>query len=126
MIETKTEVVEYSNPRTEALIEDWPFGKKTCKARFEVQKHPRFGQRVARYTENKTRTGWNSPKCSTYTSKVAILDGSDGRTYIGMYHDMYDHITIMQGTMKFQAEVICKNTANYGIVKALILSADAE
>lgn len=97
----------FSNPRTEALIEDWPFGRQTCKARFEVETDKRGMQRVARYTENKTRTGWNKPKRTTYAKQWKIVDGDDGKTYLVEFSNTYGaRITVTPGTMKFTHESV--------------------
>lgn len=68
-------MIQLSNPRTKAVIEDWPLGgsrRGTCT--FEVESNRR-GQRVNRVTTGK-------PKRTTYHSKCAIVDGDDGRTYV--------------------------------------------
>ncbi len=92
----------FSNPRREVQVDDWPFGRHTCKARFVVESHPKRGERVSRVTENKTRTGWNKPKCTTYAPRQVILDGDDGRVYL-LSATRYtpDMIVVTAGTMKY-------------------------
>ena len=67
-----------SNPQMEVVIDDWPIGRQRCKAWFAVETGPR-GERVSRRTENKSRTGWNAPKYTTYAMRACIVDGDDGR-----------------------------------------------
>jgi len=89
-----------SNPRTEAVIEDWPIGRRRCRAWFAVESGPR-GERASRRTENRDRTGWNAPKLTTYAARVRIVDGDDGRTYIA--RDVGSHINVMRGDMERDA-----------------------
>ena len=94
-----------SNPRGEAIIEDWPIGRQRCRARFTVERDPKRGQRVARETENKARTGWNAPKRSTYSTSAAIVDGFDGKTYFLTWSAEYGMITLHEGTMKYSTSI---------------------
>ena len=66
----------YSNPRKIAKIDNWPLGgnkRGTCI--FKVESNGNKGERVGRTTTGATKYG-------TYSPKVAIVDGDDGRTYI--------------------------------------------
>lgn len=90
--------ITYSNPRTYALIENWPSGGKRVTARFSIEVDPKRGERAVRVTDGK-------PKKLTFARKQRIVDGSDGRTYIAELCD-YGFVTIMRGDMKFQEEVI--------------------
>jgi hypothetical protein len=101
-----TKQLTFSNPRKEAMIEDWPIGRQRCRASFMVETHPTRGERVCRVTENKSRTGWNAPKRTTYGSKCVIVDGSDGRTYILDHSGDYGMITIRDGNMKHTKETV--------------------
>ena len=92
--------MKYSNPRLAHEATDWPFGRHTCRAKFVVETHPKRGQRVLRYTENKTRTGWNKPKTTTYAPMTRIVDGDDDRTYIISASRYGDMVCVMPGTMK--------------------------
>src|SRR3989304_4779403 len=73
--------VELSNPRREAVIDNWPFGRERCTAKFSIEVDPRCGERAVRITSDR-RGGWNSPKKLTYARHARICDGSDGKTYI--------------------------------------------
>ncbi|HEV2098526.1 MAG TPA: hypothetical protein VGR45_06315 [Stellaceae bacterium] len=86
----------YSNPRMSAVIEDWPIGRKTCAATFQIEQNGQRGERAVRTTIGK-------PKKLTYATKARIVDGDDGRTYIVelAYHG---GITVMKGTMDHVAE----------------------
>ena len=79
-------IPQFSNPRREAMIDDWPIGRQRCRCWFQVERTNR-GERVARRTENKTRTGWNQPKRTTYGDRCAIVDGDDGRTWLLSYRN---------------------------------------
>lgn len=103
------ELVTFSNPRKEAEFDDWPYGRHRCKCRFVVESKVtgssgKRAERVARTTENKTRTGWNKPKRTTYADRFVIVDGSDGKTYLLAWSKPYQHVTIwlsdVQHTLK--------------------------
>ena len=89
-----------SNPRTEAIIENWPIGRQRCRAWFAVESGPR-GERASRRTENRDRSGWNAPKLTTYALRTRIADGDDGRTYV--VRDVHSHINVMRGDMQHDA-----------------------
>lgn len=93
----------YTNPRTEAVIDDWPIGRQRCRARFWVETDAKRGERVARTTENKTRTGSNKPKRTAYASRSVIVDGDDGRTYI---LQLGSHIAVLCGDMQHSREIV--------------------
>ena len=81
-METMTRTIQFSNPRKSAEFPDWPLGSNVRgTAKFEVE-YAKKGQRVSRVTQNKTKTGWNAPKLTTYADKVVIVDGDDGKTYL--------------------------------------------
>ena len=86
------ELPTFSNPRTEAMIDNWPIGRQRCRCHFVVEtggKGRKGGQRVARTTENKTRTGWNKPKRTTYAQQFVIVGGDDGKTWLLSYGTTY-------------------------------------
>jgi len=87
----------YSNPRLEAIIENWPSGNRRVTATFLVEVSDR-GERVSR-----TTTG--APKKLTYAKKARIVDGSDGRTYL-LTLTVYGGITVYQSNMKFEQETV--------------------
>src|ERR1035441_8551481 len=97
--------MNYSNPRMTATIPDWPSGSKRVTARFEIEQHPKRGERAGR-----TTTG--EPKKLTYAVRARIVDGDDGRTYIAEY-SIYGHINIMRGDMKFSQETIHPTDPRY-------------
>ena len=69
-------MITFTNPRLKAEFDNWPMGgtkRGVCK--FHVEQHPKRGFRVGRQTTGKV-------KYHTYGHKAAIVDGSDGRTYI--------------------------------------------
>jgi hypothetical protein len=73
----------FTNPRLEATFQDWPLGgSKRGPCTFVVEKHPKRGSRILRTTTGK-------PKASTYSDLCAIVDGSDGRTYLLHYSTAY-------------------------------------
>lgn len=66
----------FSNPRTVAVIEDYPIGGRARgRCTFKVEHNPTHGYRVSRVTTGK-------PKMSTYAGRTVIVDGSNGKTYI--------------------------------------------
>lgn len=94
----------YSNPRTQAAIENWPHGSQRVTAIFTIEVNKR-GERAVRVT-----TG--APKKLTYARQMRIVDGDDGKTYIAE-RSFYGHITIMRGDMKFNHETIFSGDARY-------------
>lgn len=108
----------FSNPRTEAMIEDWPFGSLRCRAKFWVERHPRRGMRVCRQTENKDR-GWNKPKATSYAPSSVIVDGSDGRTYI-LSRSGYRWLHLMNGDMKYSHGMIPEDDPRFEATAALL------
>ena len=101
----------YSNPRLSATVEDWPSGKHRVTARFEIEAIAGRGERAVRVT-----TG--APKKRTYARKARIVDGDDGRTYIAELCS-YGFVTIIQGNMQFQQEVIHQDNPRFAEVSAL-------
>lgn len=96
----------YSNPRLEAVIPNWPIGAKRATATFRVETVPGRGQRGTRFTIDPKTGKPSATKKLTYASVVRIVDGDDGKTYIVEWSAGYGHISVMQGNMQFQAEVI--------------------
>jgi hypothetical protein len=94
----------YSNPRMQAVIENWPSGSKRVTAWFEIEQTKR-GERAIRTTDGE-------PKKLAFAKMSRIVDGSDGKTYIASYTE-YGHISIMRGDMKFSQECINQNDPRY-------------
>lgn len=82
MNDTATNTRSYSNPRLNAVMLDWPYGRFTTTATFEVETHPKRGQRTGRTTVNPKNGRINKTKYNTYSGQQRIVDGDDGRTYI--------------------------------------------
>ncbi len=108
--------MNYSNPRTELTVTDWPYGRKQVTAIFQVEAGKR-GERVTRTTQN-LKGGWNKPKKLTYSLKQRIVDGSDGKTYIAEL-TMYGNISIMQSNMKYSKESFFSDSPQYQEMLAL-------
>lgn len=88
----------FSNLRTRAEFDDWPFGRQRCRCRFWIETGKR-GERCCRVTENKARTGWNKAKKLTFAARMVIADGDDGKTYVlawGGYGSVYVHFSDMK------------------------------
>ena len=101
----------YSNPRITATIQNWPHGAKRVTAVFTVEQTKGKGERACRVT-----TG--APKKLTYATKMRIVDGDDGRTYVAKL-TTYGHITIMRGDMKFNHETVFEHDPRYANLLAL-------
>ncbi len=108
----------YSNPQTRLEVADWPFGRQTCRAVFQVETMA-LGQRCSRVTENKTKTGWNKPKTTTYGLACRIVTGDDGRTYVATL-GRFGSICIMDGTMKTSADHVHDSDARYPEILSLL------
>jgi len=102
----------YTNPRLQATIENWPSGSKRVTATFHIETDPKRGERAVRVTTGK-------PVKLTYASKVRIVDGDDGRTYIAQLTPAYGHISIMRGDMKYSEEAIFDTDPRYPALRAL-------
>jgi len=101
----------YSNPRREAVIDNWPMGsQRRGQARFYIESSKR-GERAVRVTDG-------APKKLTFARKARIVDGDDGKTYIAEL-SMYGHVSIMQGNMKFQETTVFPTEARYPELLAL-------
>lgn len=98
--------ITYSNPRMHAVIENWPSGSMRTTATFAIETHPTRGQRATRFTLRPKTGKPSATKVLTYASKVRIVDGDDGKTYILELSDNYGFITVMQGGMQFEHETI--------------------
>lgn len=108
----------YTNPRTRAVIENWPLGSnKRGDALFTVERVPGKGERAVRTTVG-------APKKLTYAHKVRIVDGDDGRTYIAEL-SAYGFISVMRGDMKYQHESIFPENPAYPAVAAFFKDEDA-
>ena len=114
-------MITFSNPRHEATFTDWPLGgskRGTCT--FKVEKHPKRGYRVGRTTTGKT-------KYDTYSPRVAIVDGSNGRTYIlsDTVHGFVsiaksDFMSPSQDELGFDHAVFERDAERYAELKALL------
>lgn len=80
--------IAFDNPRLRAEFADWPSGGKRVSCVFQVEHHPKRGWRIG-----KTTTG--KPKFSTYGGQAAIVDGSDGKTYLLQVAEGYGFVKIM-------------------------------
>ena len=89
-------MTDYSNPRTFAVIENWPSGSRRVKATFYIETTPK-GERAIRVT-----TG--DPVKLTYARRMRIVDGDDGRTYIARDHG-HGMVSVFRGDMKFEHEI---------------------
>jgi len=104
-------MTNYSNPRMEAKIENWPHGGQRVLAHFYVETDPKKGQRAVRETTGK-------PKKLTYAKQVRIADGDDGKTYI-LELTMYGMISVMKGDMKYQHDIIFERDPRYAEVRKM-------
>lgn len=116
-------MITFTNPRLRAEFSDWPSGAKRVNCVFAVEQGKR-GYRV-------TRTTTGKPKTNTYGGRAAIVDGSDGRTYILQESGLYDFIKVSasdfmdarKDVLGFEAAVFGKD-AMFPVLKALILEAN--
>jgi hypothetical protein len=103
--------VIYSNPRLEAVIENWPLGRnKRGPAKFTIERHPQRGERAIR----ETTTG--APKKMAYAKQMRIVDGDDGRTYVAWLRGSY--IEIRCGDMRYK-EINWAENPRYSMALAL-------
>lgn len=114
-----TETLTYSNPRTYFRCEDWPFGSQRCVAEFYVEQHPKRGQRIVRRTSKKGGVGWNAPKMTTYAPSWAIVDGSDGKTYLAC-PTQWGGVFIMRSDMKLMQESLSERDERLAPLRELL------
>jgi hypothetical protein len=107
--------IEYSKPRMEATIENWPSGRQTVTAHFYVETAKR-GQRGCRQTDY--YKGGAKPKTLTYARAVRIVDGSDGKIYFAELDHFSENISIMRGTMDFQQEYIASDDPRHAELRS--------
>lgn len=108
----------YSNPRREAIIDNWPIGRTRTTAVFAIETVPGKGQRGTRFTIDPKTGKPSAIKKLTYARRARIVDGDDGRTYIAELSS-YGFVSIMRGDMKFQEEVIHRDNPQYQAALAL-------
>ena len=91
--------VTFSNPRTYAEFNDWPWGRD-LKARcvFKVESR-KLQQRVTRTIVDPKNGRTCAPKKTTLGARALIADGSDGRTYAMI--EMGTAYSIMQSNLKY-------------------------
>jgi hypothetical protein len=91
-------MIKFTNPRLEAVIENWPLGgSKRGTAVFKVEQTISKGMRVSRTTTGK-------PKPTTYSDQMRIVDGDNGKTYILSLSTKYGmSITVKSSDMQHDA-----------------------
>lgn len=109
----------YSNPRLEAVYDDWPSGRHRTTAIFTIERDPRRGERGTRRTLHPETGRPSAPKLLTYGDKARIVDGDDGRTYILVLSKAYGHITVFQSNMQFEEETVFTRDPRYAALLAL-------
>jgi hypothetical protein len=111
-------MTSYSNPRLEAVIDNWPSGSKRTTATFRIEAKTGRGERATRFTIDPKTGRPSATKVLTFANKARIVDGDDGRTYIAEL-SMYGHVTIMRSDMKFEHETLWPRDNRYPEVIAL-------
>lgn len=115
-------MVQYSNPRLVAEINDWPIGggnRGICK--FEVEDGGKKGKRIVRTTTDK-HGRWCKPKKDTYAAAVCVVDGDDGKTYI-MSTTMYGFVKISRADFMDHENVWEKDGERFKEMLALVAAA---
>jgi len=109
----------YSNPRLAADVHNWPLGRNDRgTAHFEIETVPGKGQRAIRVTRHPLTGKAFAPKKRGYHSKVRIVDGSDGRTYIAEW-SLYGFFEIAKGDMKYTHENIFETDERFQSIREL-------
>jgi hypothetical protein len=115
------ELKTYSNPETARNVEGWPFGSDLrTTAHFYVETDPKRGQRAVRRTIDPRDGTLSKPKKGTYSPRVRIMTGSDGKTYIVSFG--CGSFYIMQGNMKFFEEAIYSGDPRFDAMVAIFFS----
>ena len=83
--------MNFTNPRTHAIVPDWPLGgSRRGPAVFTVESNKR-GERISRVTTGR-------PKHSTYGANARIVDGDDGKIYL-LFVTEFLQVRAVPGTM---------------------------
>jgi len=109
-------MLNYTNPRKEVVIKDWPYGNKRVKCKFYIE-DSKGKQRACRATINPDTNDWNRPKKLTYARKVLFVIGSDDKTYI--MNQVGFSISIIQSNMKLSQEYICSDDGRFETLNAM-------
>lgn len=112
--------MNYSNPRLEAIITDWPIGgNKRGTATFRVEHRAGHGERATRTTTDPATGRTSKPRTTTYAVKVRLVTDDDGHIYAA-HLTHYGHVSIMQPNLQFQAEgAIFESDPRYPAIRAL-------
>lgn len=103
----------YSNPRTVAVFEDWPYGQLRTRCTFQIEHVPGKGDRAVRTTVNPKNGRINKPKLTTFASVARIVDGDDGRTYVLELVRGCSHLHVWQSDLQHDEEVIFPDNPRY-------------
>lgn len=104
---------QYSNPRMQATIDNWPTGSYTTTAIFSIETHPTRGQRAVRVTHHPITGKPAAPKKLSFARQARIVDGDDGRTYILEMSIYSGLLYVMRGDMKYQHETVYREDPRY-------------
>jgi hypothetical protein len=119
-------MITFSNPRLEAVFEDWPIGgNKRGRCQFKVENGGKKGFRISRTTTGK-------PKYSTYANQCAIVDGSNGKTYLLQRLDISNSVHVMRsdfmdasGDLERTSSSFYQDNDIYNTLRTLIDQANA-
>jgi len=113
-------MLQYSNPRQDVRITDWPYGSYRTTAHFFIECDAKKGERGVRTTVDPKTGRVSKPKTLTYAAQACIVDGDDGKTYILELTRSCTHLSVMQSNMQFQQEAIFPDDARYSGLRALL------
>ena len=103
--------MNYSNPRKNLTVTDWPYGRLQTTAVFSIET-VKGKQRAVRTTTNPKTGRINKPKKTPFSKIARIVDGSDGRTYIAELTN-FGTVSIRQSNLQYQQEYISDNDSRY-------------
>ena len=107
-------MLQLSNPRREAVVEDWPNGRRRVNAFFSVE--------TVKGKDRVCRTTTGKPKKTTYHVKMRLVDGDDGRIYaLGLTE--LNQMVLWAGTLK-TTEYFHEDDEEYGVYRALLEAAE--
>lgn len=102
-------MTNYSNPRMEAVIENWPSGARRVTAEFHIET---IDNKVG-HLERAVRVTTGKPVKLTYARRMRIVDGDDGRTYIVAASQYAGGVVVWRGDMKVQEEIVFHPNPRY-------------
>jgi len=97
--------MSYKNFRTEAIIPNWRVGTDKTTARFTVEHHNKFGQRVVRTVKHPFRDEWLKPSVTRWCTQAALADEESGSLVVVLMHE--ECLVVVLNARDFMKQLFC-------------------